>query len=258
MKKYEFTGNVYFRNYKDTSVRLKEIIALKDFGNIKKGTVGGEIFSEDDLSHDDNSWVPYSSSLYKSKISENITLECSEIFESEIKGNGKIDNSRIEASFLELRGKSKIIDSECIFNLRAKGVIRIRKSDIFCQIIEGKISINESLILNKKPILTPSLKGNIKISNSDISYTTLFGKFKIFGGYIRDSKIKGKFLKNKFWILDKAKINSPKYLKSYKSKDKVVVKFKDGEKWKEYKGNPEYEIFHDMDSICFSEIQGNQ
>ncbi len=79
----------------------------------------------------------------------------------------------------------------------------------------------------------------------------------MFGGYIRDSKIKGKFLKNKFWILDKAKINSPKYLKSYKLKDQVVVKFKEGRKWKEYKGNPEYEIFHDMDSICFADIQFN-
>ena len=51
--KYKLTNNK-----KDVCGRtLYQIEALKDFGNIKKGDLGGWIEREDNLSQDDNCWV---------------------------------------------------------------------------------------------------------------------------------------------------------------------------------------------------------
>ena len=38
---------------------LKQIRALRSFGNVKKGQIGGWIESEDNLSHDGNCWIDY-------------------------------------------------------------------------------------------------------------------------------------------------------------------------------------------------------
>jgi hypothetical protein len=53
MKKYEFTGET-FRTPKAT---LKEIRALEDFGEVKKGDLGGWIEHEYNLSHKGTCWV---------------------------------------------------------------------------------------------------------------------------------------------------------------------------------------------------------
>lgn len=52
-KKYTFTGEEIFK-YGEV---LKRIIALKNFGNVKKGEKGGFIESERNLSHEGNCWV---------------------------------------------------------------------------------------------------------------------------------------------------------------------------------------------------------
>lgn len=53
MKKYEFTGEVKVK----FGVTLKRIRALIDFGNVKKGELGGFIEKEENLSHENNAWV---------------------------------------------------------------------------------------------------------------------------------------------------------------------------------------------------------
>ena len=52
-KKYDFTGRI--KNY--NSHILHQIIALKDFGNVKKGDIGGWIEDEKNLSQVGNAWV---------------------------------------------------------------------------------------------------------------------------------------------------------------------------------------------------------
>ena len=52
-KKYEFTNtDLYFKE-----MMLHQIRALKDFGNVKKGDLGGWIESEDNLSQEGNCWI---------------------------------------------------------------------------------------------------------------------------------------------------------------------------------------------------------
>ncbi|WP_208435736.1 hypothetical protein [Bartonella phoceensis] len=52
-KKYEFTGET--AEFK--GVTLHRIRALRDFGDVKKGDLGGFIEHEDNLSHEGNCWV---------------------------------------------------------------------------------------------------------------------------------------------------------------------------------------------------------
>lgn len=53
MKKYEFTGEVKVK----FGVTFKRIRALINFGNVKKGELGGFIEKEENLSHKNNAWV---------------------------------------------------------------------------------------------------------------------------------------------------------------------------------------------------------
>ena len=53
MKKYEFTGEVKVK----FGVTFKRIRALIDFGNVKKGELGGFIEKEENLSYAGNAWV---------------------------------------------------------------------------------------------------------------------------------------------------------------------------------------------------------
>jgi NDP-sugar pyrophosphorylase family protein len=50
MKKYEFTGQ-------ELSTGLKQIRALKDFGDVKKGQIGGWLEAERNLDHKGDCWV---------------------------------------------------------------------------------------------------------------------------------------------------------------------------------------------------------
>lgn len=52
-RKYEFTGET--KKYRGTT--LHRIRAVRDFGNVKKGDLGGFIEKEDNLSHDGEAWV---------------------------------------------------------------------------------------------------------------------------------------------------------------------------------------------------------
>ncbi len=60
MKKYEMTSNI-----KEFAGRkLFQIRALKDFGIVKAGDLGGYIEKEENLSHDDDAWVYDNAHIY--------------------------------------------------------------------------------------------------------------------------------------------------------------------------------------------------
>lgn len=60
-RKYEFTG----QKKKYCGVTLHRIRAVRDFGNVKKGDLGGFIESEDNLSHDGMAWVYGNAKIYE-------------------------------------------------------------------------------------------------------------------------------------------------------------------------------------------------
>ncbi|UNE53613.1 hypothetical protein [Bartonella machadoae] len=60
MKKYEFTGETI----EVSSRTLRRIRALQDFGDVKKGDLGGWIERKKNLSHEDNCWVGGDAKVY--------------------------------------------------------------------------------------------------------------------------------------------------------------------------------------------------
>ena len=60
MKKYEFTGEIKVK----FGVTLKRIRAIIDFGNVKKGEIGGFIEKEENLSHENSAWIYGNARVY--------------------------------------------------------------------------------------------------------------------------------------------------------------------------------------------------
>lgn len=80
MEKYCLTNNTIYI----AGNRLYQIKALKDFGKVKKGDLGGYIASEDNLSQTGNCWV-----FQNAKVLEN----------AEIRGNiSMYDNSMVSGN----------------------------------------------------------------------------------------------------------------------------------------------------------------
>lgn len=59
-KKYQLTDETIEVGFR----KLHRIIAVRDFGDVKKGALGGFIESESNLSHDGNAWVYCSARVY--------------------------------------------------------------------------------------------------------------------------------------------------------------------------------------------------
>ena len=83
MKKYEFTGEVKVK----FGVTFKRIRALIDFGNVKKGELGGFIEKEENLSHKNNAWVYGNARVYDN----------AEVYgNARVSGNAEVsDNARV-------------------------------------------------------------------------------------------------------------------------------------------------------------------
>ncbi|WP_375679724.1 hypothetical protein [Bartonella sp. AP7XZML] len=64
-KKYKLTDETI----KVDRITLYRIRALKDFGDVKKGDLGGFVESERNLSHDDNCWVGDEAWVYEMHMS---------------------------------------------------------------------------------------------------------------------------------------------------------------------------------------------
>lgn len=71
MKKYEFTGETKRCRWGT----LHRIRAVRDFGNVKKGDLGGFIESEDNLAHDGTAWVYGNARIYdNAKVYGNVII----------------------------------------------------------------------------------------------------------------------------------------------------------------------------------------
>ena len=71
IKKYEFTGDVK----EIDGVKLRRIRAVRDFGMVKAGELGGWLEKEDNLSHEGSAWVYGSARVYGSaNVCDNATV----------------------------------------------------------------------------------------------------------------------------------------------------------------------------------------
>ena len=92
MRKYDFTGET-LEWYGRT---LKRIRALKDFGDVEKGDIGGWIEKEENLSHIGDCWVYDSAKVYDS---------------AEVYGSAKVYGSAEVSCLAEVYGSAKVYGS---------------------------------------------------------------------------------------------------------------------------------------------------
>lgn len=115
MKKYELTNETYAGDsFIGTLYRIR---ALRDFGNVKKGTLGGFVKSEDNLSHDGNCWIWDAATVYgNARVSGDAQiLDCADVGRNaKVYGNARI------SGFANVFGNAEVFG-----NARVTGYARV-------------------------------------------------------------------------------------------------------------------------------------
>jgi len=109
-KKYEFTGKPKKDRFGYTLRRIK---ALRDFGNVKAGDLGGWIERESNLSHEGDCWVSDEAVVCESAVvSENAVVK----HQAEVFGEARIDGNAT------IGGRASVYDAAWVFgNARVGG-----------------------------------------------------------------------------------------------------------------------------------------
>ena len=127
MKKYELTDEtieVY-------GTALHRIKALKDFGNVKKGELGGYVESEHNLSQEGNCWVCGNAEVYdnaevysNAKVYSN-ALVCGNADYITIKGLGSVCRN---TTIFRTKGKNIAVKCGCFYGTLAEFVDKVKET----------------------------------------------------------------------------------------------------------------------------------
>lgn len=118
MKKYELTDEtieVY-------GTALHRIKALKDFGNVKKGELGGYVESERNLSQEGNCWVYSNARVY----SNALVYSNAKVYSNALVcGNAKVcGNAEVcgNADYITIKGLGSVCRNTTIFRTKGKNI----------------------------------------------------------------------------------------------------------------------------------------
>lgn len=177
-KKFEFTGKEMLY-----PVRVKEIRALRDFGYVKKGDIGGYIECEKNLSHKGNCWVYQGAVVYGNSmicnnavVAEGVTVRNKSV----IGGNAFVVGKGIEISHSVIEDDVVIDTGATIENSHINGGTSIEQSNIESAKIDGNVHVMLSRIIGAD-------NGKGEPDNSyitgmvDIYHSELTGHFNIEG-----------------------------------------------------------------------------
>ena len=121
MKKYELTDEtieVY-------GTALHRIKALKDFGNVKKGELGGYVESERNLSQEGNCWVYSNAEVCgNAKVYSN-ALVCGNADYITIKGLGSVCRN---TTIFRTKGKNIAVKCGCFYGTLAEFVDKVKET----------------------------------------------------------------------------------------------------------------------------------
>ena len=150
---------------------LYRIKALKDFGNVKKGEIGGFVESENNLSQEGNCWIHD-----EAKVLDNaMVLGNAQVLDNAIiKDYATVsDSACIKGSNVLISGKSHIYDAVIIDNSKITGEcniggnVKIDNSLIFNSLITGPGYISISTIINS------IIEDFAKIERSKLDYSSV-------------------------------------------------------------------------------------
>ena len=163
MKKYELTNETK----KVGSVTLHRIRALKDFGNVVKGELGGWLESEANLAHNGNCWVDRNAIVYGNAIVRKNAL---------VTGNAVVKGNAIVSDYAEISGNAIVTDYSVVRgNASVEGhafvsdYAEISENAIVsgCASIEGASIVKGNVtIAGSAHVMDVRLSGNITLKGS--------------------------------------------------------------------------------------------
>lgn len=182
-KKYELLkGNTILR----LGTIVYRIRALKDFGDVKAGDLGGFVESENNLSQEGTCWVyDNSTALGSAKVSGN-----AKIYDSLICGNAEIKDSAIVTDTSLIKDNSLVKDGAFVINsvMNGNSIVKDRANvksvnmfDNSC--ISGDAIINDN---TAHPILTILMDNSFIGGTVRIIGGTFAGDAKLLQSYIAD------------------------------------------------------------------------
>lgn len=166
MKKYEFTGETKQVATKDGCVILHRIRAIRSFGEVNAGDLGGWIEKERNLSHKKTAWVMEDAEVRdNAMVQDNACIRGS----AKIRGNAKIRGHAKIADKAIIRGHAKIDDYvEISGNVIIEGNARIH-----CYVmIWGRVEISGNAMIGEIDSYIEisgyaSIAGNAKITSTN-------------------------------------------------------------------------------------------
>lgn len=140
------------------------IKVLRDFGDVKKGDIGGVVSSEYNLSHSGDCWIDYDSkAINRSKVMDNAKVVRSVITNcAMVEGNSKIVNSTIAGSAV-VAGNS-LIDS----NSTIKEHATVKNSTVIHSIVRDC-----AIVTDGSKVVDSGLSNKTNISNSTLDHCTM-------------------------------------------------------------------------------------
>lgn len=174
--KYELTGETINAN----GHTLHRIRALKDFGDVHKGDLGGFVESEKNLSHYGNCWLYGNSKAYENaKVHQNASLWEN----AEVSGNARVTDEA------EVSGNVKVTDeaviegsSECKGNCEIYGKAWVYRSSY----LNGNVKVyDEAQVCNATLLDNVKAYGDARIGG----FNTLKGNEEAGYGYVSDENI---------------------------------------------------------------------
>lgn len=159
MKKYEFTDEILTIKMDNNKI-LHRIRALRDFGNVKAGELGGFIQKESNLSHSGNAWVGNNSVVCDNAkvLHDAVVRDCATIFD-----NARIENNAVVRDMAKVSGNSNVIDNAIIKDRAWVKDYAWAESNAFI--------FSDAIVNNEAVISTDAMVGDI----SDYAYVSGFG-----------------------------------------------------------------------------------
>lgn len=164
MPKYEFTGETKQVGTKDGEFTLHRIRAIRSFGKVNVGDLGGWIEKEENLSHQKNAWVMDEAEVMgKAKVRDNAVVRGSACVggSAEISGNAEVCNNT------EVWDNVKIKDYATLYqNTEIYGNAEIAGSAI----IVGNVWINGDVRIGGHAEISgkTAIEGDVQISGDTI------------------------------------------------------------------------------------------
>ena len=201
-KKYEIL--------KDTKIRflgseIYKIRALKDFGNVKKGDIGGFVESEENLSQDDDCWIYDNAAVYDSAFISGNAKVC---------GNAKISSNAIVKNYAVVCDNAKVSGNAIVKNYAVVfGNAKVFDNAFIC---DHAVVYGSTFIYGNAEV-----SGNVEVSDNAIvrDFAKVYGNATVFGNATINNcaKIKNQ---NQWFVIDN--VGSRKDNITFYKTDKVI------------------------------------